>query len=172
MPAKVLPVPVDVISGILAGLLEVMKIVGVGVALDLPGLEDMNPGSAYLRALATPTPAPPPEYYAAAADFEPGPILADLFKGLDDMARVMDSKIFDGIRNDIAVPTQGVWDPAVLGTLATPPISSIPGFPIDDTRRLAIGPSSEYWHCSYFHDPAMRAALLQWLPGQAPLRVS
>ena len=49
LPAKVLPAPADAISGVLAGLLEALKIVGVGVSLDLPGLEAMNPGSQFLQ---------------------------------------------------------------------------------------------------------------------------
>ena len=57
LPAKVLPAPADVVAGILAGLLEMMKIIGVGVALDLPGLEDMRPGSPFLTE-ARPTRGP------------------------------------------------------------------------------------------------------------------
>jgi hypothetical protein len=164
LPAKVLPAPADAISGVLAGLLEVLKIVGVGVALDLPGLEAMTPGSQFLQGLGQATNVAP-EYFAAAADFEPGPILANLFNGLDDEGRVVDSAIFDHVHNDIAVPTEGVWNPAYL-TDPNSPATPIPGFPIDDpARRLVIGPGSVYWHCDYFDDPAMRAALLQWLPG-------
>lgn len=164
LPAKVLPAPADAISGVLAGLLEVLKIVGVGVALDLPGLEAMTPGSQFLQGLGQATNVTP-EYFAAAADFEPGPVLANLFNGLDDEGRVVDSAIFDHIHNDIAVPTEGVWNPASI-TYPNSPATPIPGFPIDDpARRLVIGPGSVYWHCDYFDDPAMRAALLQWLPG-------
>ncbi|HME64334.1 MAG TPA: hypothetical protein VKG61_05520, partial [Streptosporangiaceae bacterium] len=164
LPAKVLPAPADAISGVLAGLLEVLKIVGVGVALDLPGLEAMTPGSQFLQGLGQATNVTP-EYFAAAADFEPGPVLANLFNGLDDEGRVVDSAIFDHVHNDIAVPTEGVWNPASL-TGPDSPATPIPGFPIDDAaRRLVIGPGSVYWHCDYFDDPAMRAALLQWLPG-------
>jgi hypothetical protein len=133
----------------------VLKIVGVGVALDLPGLEAMTPGSQFLQGLGQATNVTP-EYFAAAADFEPGPVLANLFNGLDDEARVVDSAIFGHVHNDIAVPTEGVWNPACLTDPATP----VPGFPIDDpARRLVIGPGSVYWHCDYFDDPAMRAAL-------------
>ena len=110
LPAKVLPAPADAISGVLAGLLEVLKIVGVGVALDLPGLEAMTPGSQFLQGLAQATNVTP-EYFAAAADFEPGPVLANLFNRLDDEGRVVDSAIFDNVHNDIAVPTEGVWNP-------------------------------------------------------------
>jgi hypothetical protein len=164
LPAKVLPAPADAISGVLAGLLEVLKIVGVGVALDLPGLEAMTPGSPFLQGLSQ-GPKVTPEYFAAAADFEPGPVLANLFNGLDDKGRVVDSAIFEHVHNDIAVPTEGVWNPASL-TDPNSPATAIPGFPIDDpARRLVIGPGSVYWHCDYFDDPAMRAALLQWLPG-------
>jgi pimeloyl-ACP methyl ester carboxylesterase len=164
LPAKVLPAPADAISGVLAGLLEVLKIVAVGVALDLPGLEAMTPGSQFLKSLGQATKVTP-EYFAAFADFEPGPILANLFNGLDDEARVVDSAIFDGVHNDIAIPTEGVWNPASVTDPNSPP-TPIPGFPIDDpARRLVIGPGSVYWHCDYFDDPAMRTALLQWLPG-------
>ena len=163
LPAKVLPAPADAISGVLAGLLEVLKIVGVGVALDLPGLEAMTPDSQFLQDLGQAT-KDTPEYFAAAADFEPGPILANLFNGLDDEARVVDSAIFGHDHNDIAVPTEGVWNPASLRD-PKKPATAISGFPIDPARRLVIGPGSVYWHCDYFDDPAMRAALLQWLPG-------
>jgi hypothetical protein len=164
LPAKVLPAPADAISGVLAGLLEVLKIVGVGVALDLPGLEAMTPDSPFLQGLAQATKATP-EYFAAAADFEPGPVLANLFNRLDDEGRVVDTTIFDHVHNDIAVPTEGVWNPPPITVPGSPAIP-IPGFPIDDpARKLAIGPGSVYWHCDYFDDPAMRAALLQWLPG-------
>ena len=164
LPAKILPAPADAISGVLAGLLEVLKIVAVGVALDLPGLEAMTLGSQFLRSLAQAANVTP-EYFAAAADFEPGPVLANLFNRLDDEGRVVDSEIFDGVHNDIAVPTEGVWNPASIKD-PNSPATPIPGFPIDDpARRLVIGPGSVYWHCDYFDDPAMRAALLQWLPG-------
>ena len=163
LPAEVLPAPADVISGVLAGLLEVLKIVGVGVALDLPGLEAMTPGSQFLQGLGQATNVAP-EYFAAAADFEPGPVLANLFDGLDDEGTVVDHAIFHQIHNDIAVPTEGVWNPAYL-TDPNSPATPIPGFPIDPARKLVIGPGSVYWHCNYFDDPAMRAALLQWLPG-------
>jgi pimeloyl-ACP methyl ester carboxylesterase len=172
LPAKVLPAPADVIAEILAALLEVLKIVGVGVALDLPGLEDMNPTSDFLANLRDTPASALPEYFAAAADFEPGPILANLFNRLDDLGRVVDTDIFDGVHNDIAVPTDGVWDPANPNGLAPPPAAGgIPGFPIDTAHRLDIGPGSVYWHCGYFDDPAMRAALLQWLQPRSNPRV-
>lgn len=167
LPAKVLPAPADAISGVLAGLLEVLKIVAVGVALDLPGLEAMTPGSDFLQGLAQAANlTTKPDYFAAAADFEPGPLLANLFNRLDDEGRVVDSEIFKDVHNDIAVPTEGVWNPDCIKDPDSPaPAITFPDFPIDPAHRLVIGPGSIYWHCDYFDDPAMRAALLQWLPG-------
>jgi hypothetical protein len=169
LPAKILPAPVDEVTEVLAGLMEVLKIVAVGLALSLPGLEDMAPGSAFLNELAQ-APGPPPQYFAAAADFEPGPLLANLFNRLDDLARVVDDEIFSGVHNDIAVPTRGIWDPVnPNGRDPAPDDAAIPGFPIPEGRRLAIGPGSVYWHCSYFHDQALRDALVEWLePDTAP----
>jgi hypothetical protein len=60
------------------------------------GLEAMTPGSQFLLGLGQATNVTP-EYFAAAADFEPGPILANLFNGLDDEGRVVDSAIFDHV---------------------------------------------------------------------------
>ena len=129
LPAKVLPAPADAISGVLAGLLEVLKIVAVGVALDLPGLEAMTLGSQFLQSLAQAANGTS-EYFAAAADFEPGPVRANLFNRLDDEGRVVDSEIFDGVHNDIAVPTEGVWDPASIKDPNSPSSSyPYPGLP-------------------------------------------
>jgi hypothetical protein len=69
----------------------------------------MTPGSQFLQGLGQATNVTS-EYFAAAADFEPGPILANLFNGLDDEGRVVDAAIFDHVYNDIAVPTEGVWN--------------------------------------------------------------
>ena len=162
LPAKVLPVPIDEVTEILAGLLELVKIVGVGIAVDLPGLEDMRPNSTFLSGLAT-VAEPTATYYAAAADFEPGPLLANLFNGLDDAGQVVDSAIFPGVRNDIAVPYNGVWDPANPDGATPAPGGVVAGFPVPEGNRLPIGPGSVYWHSTYFPDQAMRDALVRWL---------
>ncbi len=166
LPAKFLPAPADEITSILAGLLEVLKALAIDSALKLPGLEDMAPDSDLLKQLSSYT-GSPPEYFAAASDFEPGPLLANLFHKLDDEARVVDEAIFPGVKNDIAVPTNGVWDPANPSGSAPPPTTTpVPGFPIPTDRRLPIGPGDVYWHSAYFEDPLLRAALVRWLkPG-------
>src|SRR5215813_14679106 len=48
------------------------------------------------------TTSPPPQYLAAAADFEPGPVFANLFNGLDDEGKVVDPAIFPHVHKDIA----------------------------------------------------------------------
>ena len=155
--------PKSATIGLLGIAAAVALLVGVGTAAELPGLEDMEPGSALFDRLAAFTGAPP-VYFAAASDFEPGPVLANLFHSIDDVGRVIDVAVFHGVRNDIAVPTNGVWDPANPNGLSNPPSGPvIAGFPVPDDRRLAIGAGSVYWHCMYFDDQAMRDALVRWL---------
>jgi hypothetical protein len=164
LPTAALPGPVEVVSEILAALLEITKIVGTGAALKLPGLADMKQGSAYLQGLSQPAGAQVPTYYAAAADFEPGALLTHLFHKLDDEAELVDRDIFPHVRNDIAVPTNGVWDPANPDGANPPPDGQeIPGFPVPEERRLPLGPGDTYWHCSYFGDEQLRTALIDWL---------
>ena len=163
LPSTVLPVPIDEITSILAGVLEIIKAVAVDTTVNLPGLEDMKPGSDLLARLGAFS-GTAPEYFAAASEFEPGPVLANLFNSIDDLGHVVDEAIFPKIYNDIAVPTNGVWDPAnPNGATPPPPTAAIPGFPVPVDRRLPIGPTSVYWHSAYFDDPAMRAALVEWL---------
>ena len=164
LPSKILPAPIDEVTSILAGILEIMKAIGVDTELALPGLEDMKPGSDLLNRLGAFV-GTPPQYFAAAAEFEPGPVLANLFHSIDDLGRVVDMAVFPHVHNDIAVPTDGVWDPACPNGVPDPskPAAVIPGFPVPADRRLPIGPTSVYWHSAYFEDPAMRSALVEWL---------
>jgi hypothetical protein len=159
---KFTPPTVDAVTTILAGILEIVKIVGVGVAADLPGLEDMQPDAEFLKALGSFTGAVP-EYFAAASDFTPPPPLQHIFSKLDNEGRVVDIAVFHGAHNDIAVPTNGVWDPANPDGDA--PGAPVAGFPVPDDpqHRLAIGPGDVYWHSAYFRDPDLRAALVTWL---------
>ncbi|HEU5270900.1 MAG TPA: hypothetical protein VFU36_13325 [Jatrophihabitans sp.] len=168
LPALTLPAPVEGITEVLAGVLELVKVLGVGTMDQLPGLDAMRPDSTFLSRLARGN-GSTAEYYAAAAEFQPGPMLAHLFNRLDDLAHVVDDAVFPHVRNDIAVPTNGVWDPADPAGLATPagaPVLRglpVPGFPVPDERRLLVGRGSTYWHCTYFQDQAMRDALVRWL---------
>lgn len=154
LPAVALPAPVDVASEILAGLLEIVKIIGTGAKPGLPGLTAMVPGSDYLNELSQLEGLSQPAgqaraYYAAAANFVPGPLLAHLFRQLDYDARFVDAGIFDGVPNDIVVPTDSVWD------LANPEVPQ--------ERRFPITPGDTYWYCSSLGDQALRAKLLSWL---------
>ena len=143
-------------------MLEIVKIVAVGTAVELPGLEDMCIGSTFLQDLADV--AGPPEYYAIAAQFVPGSVLHTVFRELDDEGRAVDGAIFPNIANDIAVPTNGVWDPANPNGVMPPPAgAAVAGFPVPSEKRQALGPGDHYWHCTYFTDPDACAALLRWL---------
>ena len=163
LPAMTLPAPVVGVTEVLAGVLELVKVLGVGTLDQLPGLDAMRPDSTFLAQLAGGT-GGTAEYYAAAADFQPGPTLAHLFNRLDDLAHVVDDAVFPHVRNDIAVPTNGVWDPANPAGLAeVAGTAAVRGFPVPDERRLLVGQGSSSWHCTYFQDQAMRDALVRWL---------
>jgi pimeloyl-ACP methyl ester carboxylesterase len=164
-PAAALTGPVGEVTEILAALLELVKIIGIGAAIELPGLESMLPTGAYLPELTARETAAygagsRPTAYAAAASFSPGELLATVFHKLDDLGRIVDEAVFPGVANDIAVPTTGVWDPAGTGADA-PGAASL--FPIPTSRRLALGPGDVCWHCNYFGQAATRAAVLTWL---------
>ena len=167
LPAGALVGPAAEITEILAGLLELVKIIGIGAAVGLSGLESMLPNGPYLpelvaRETAAYGTAQPPNAYAAAASFVPGPLLATAFHKLDDLGNLVDEAVFPGVPNDIAVPTAGVWDPAATGGSA-PTADSL--FPVANAQRLEIPEGDTCWHCSYFSQDEMRAAVVNWLTG-------
>ena len=111
LPALVIPPPVDEVAGIIASVLELIKVVAVDGAVRLPGLESMKPGSDVLQALAAHT-GYFPTLYGVGSSYQPGPLLAHVFNGLDDASKIIDDAVFQAITNDIAVPTYGVGNPA------------------------------------------------------------
>jgi hypothetical protein len=162
LPAQAIPGPIAAVADVLAGILEILKLLALDTALALPGLEAMCLGSPFLQTLTKL--ASPPNGYAIAAEFVPGNVLNTVFSEWDDIGRLVDGAIFPDIANDIAVPTNGVWDPANPTGAASPATATRPdGFPVKPENRQAIGPGDKYWHCTYFTDPEARDALLRWL---------
>jgi hypothetical protein len=153
------PGPWSTVTGVIDGILQLVRIVAIAGAQGLPGLECMTPGSPLLTALNTST-GPTPTYYAIDTDFTP----PDYFKHPFDLAlaaedaadKVLDLKVFDRHANDVAVPTDGV------GT-----VPGAAGFPVPVDRHLAFGPST-VWHCSYYSKPQTWQALTTWLDPQGP----
>jgi hypothetical protein len=140
------PGPWSTIEGMVEGILELVKIVGVGAMGGLPGLNAMAPGSDLLTALDA-GPAPGAVHYAVHANFEPTGALISLLRAGD---AVMDT-VFGEVANDVAVPSLGVG--TVPGDL---------GFPVSEQNTLSFGPGP-VWHCSYFSQKETATSLIKWL---------
>jgi hypothetical protein len=85
-------------------------------------------------------------YYAVAADFEPKGSLRDFI-----MNAVAD-KIFGNEKNDLLVPTLGVYQ----GIAAA-------GFPIPEKQTLMYPASKGVAHSFYFVQPETSTKLKEWL---------
>jgi hypothetical protein len=148
------PGPWSTVTGVIDGILQLVRIVAIGGAQGLPGLECMAPGSPLLTALNN-SAGHTPTYYAIDTNFTP----PDYFKHPFDLAlaaedaadKLLDVEVFDRQANDVAVPTGGV------GT-----VPGAAGFPVPVDRHLAFGPST-VWHCSYYSKPQTWQALTTWL---------
>ena len=162
LPGLVFPPPVDEVAGIIASVLELIKVVAVDSAVKLPGLEAMKPGSDLLQALGTYTGAYP-KLFGVGSSYQPGALLAHVFNGLDDASQIVDDLVFKSIANDIAVPTYGVANPADPGTPPPDEPGDSGGFPIAGSDWLLLDGTPQYWHSAYFDDATVRQAILKWL---------
>ncbi len=143
----------------LAELFELLKAAAFGIADGFPGLECMLPGSPFLEQLAA-VPPPAPELYAIDTDFRPWGFLRSVFdlrrEFVDGAEVLVDRPVFDGRRNDVAVPTDSVG----LG-------HSGAGFPVPAASSHLFGPDEHVWHLTYFDQPATVDLLTAWFAGQA-----
>ena len=144
------PGPWTVVLDVLDAVLEVVKILGQGALGGLPGLASMDPRGRFLPRLGSVAPDGG-RLFAVDADFEPTGSLAALW----NLPETAVDKVFGDRHNDGVVPTDGV------GTVRGPG-----GFTIDAERSLHFTDRDGVWHCSYFTEPRLSAALLDWLPGQ------
>jgi pimeloyl-ACP methyl ester carboxylesterase len=150
--------PPGTVAAVLTSVLEVVKVFGQGIEGGMPGLTDMQPGSALLAALNKPaTPAAPPStpYFEIDANYRPDGSLKWLMRGFDD---VEDDAVFGGAANDVAVPSAGVGET----TLAAGETVPGPGFPVPETSALHY-PAGVVWHCTYFEQAQTHAELRSWL---------
>lgn len=138
--------PWSVVTDVLSGVLEVVKIVAAAVVNKLPGLQAMDPNDSVLKALGgTADPALP--RYAIDAEYEPTGSLLRLSRGADLAVDL----VFGNAANDFVVPTSGAAGP-----------TGVPGFPVPAQRRLSFGPADGVWHCSFFSQPKTIAKLEEW----------
>jgi hypothetical protein len=143
--------PPGTVAAVLASVLEVVKVSGQGIEGGMPGLTDMQPGSALLTTLNAATGSPPsPQvpYFEIDANYQPDGTLKWLTRGFD---HVEDDAVFADAANDVAVPSAGVGE-TVPG----------PGFPVPSTSALHY-PLGDVWHCTYFDQPPTHASLQSWL---------
>jgi hypothetical protein len=112
---------------------------GVG---SLPGLEDMNPGNPFLTQLNGASGDNGP-YYGIEADFQPTGGLAAAIEnnGID--------ALFQGLANDLVVPTAGV--------------SKINGQDLPATQVDLYPQSSNVYHTDYFYQQGTWDSILKFL---------
>ena len=140
----------DSVSTIVAeGVLCLVKILGSGIANNLPGLAAMNLAGEYLPSLANRTVGNPNGMFVVAADYSPSNL--DALKKL--MLSTADTAIdqFFNEPNDLVVPTLGCSEG---------PINSL-GFPIEQGRVFKLTGSSN--HCNVFEDSTVHRKLSTWL---------
>ena len=66
---------------------------------------------------------------------------------------IVDHAVFDGVVNDVAVPTIGVGETSTAGD----------GFPVDAVNHLGFAPGQHVWHCTDFNQAKTASALAGWL---------
>jgi hypothetical protein len=140
----------DTVSTIVAeGVLCLVKILGRGVADNLPGLSAMNLAAEYLPALARRPIGSVDGMFVVASDYAPAnrDALKQLLLSAADSAV---DRFFDEA-NDLVVPTLGCSE----GPLASA------GFPIPVERLDRLSGSTH--HCNFFENAAVQQKLTTWL---------
>jgi hypothetical protein len=137
--------PDNGLTEILAGVITVAKMLAVGAAKGLPGLQSMRPGGDFATWLNA-GPRSETRYFALSSDFTPGE------PGLRQLAadRLMD-RIFKAA-NDLVVPTEGVFS-----------ANGSECFPIEE-RLVFKGPGAVA-HTGYFASRVTRDQMMEWLRG-------
>jgi pimeloyl-ACP methyl ester carboxylesterase len=140
------PGPYSTVVEILEGIITAVKLIGHGALKGLSGIAPMDPQSPFLKRLNSPGTQTNTQYFALTSDFEPTGGLKDWIE--DQMA----DRVFGQEKNDLLVPTDGVYK----GIKAF-------GFPIPDDRALVFTPSQGVAHSYYFTHPDTSFKLKEWL---------
>lgn len=140
----------DTVSTIVAeGVLCLVKILGAGVARNLPGLAAMNMAGDYLSSLARRTIANTDGMFAVAANYTPANrnALKQLMLSAADAA--VDSFFTED--NDLVVPTLGCSEGSIVAA----------GFPISANRLIRLYGATH--HCNVVQNPTVQQQLSAWL---------
>lgn len=137
--------PPNLVTTIFKAIIAVVKHLAANIVAGLEGLQAMAPDGGFLKFLNTPTPplSPDTKYFAMASDFEPVKL------GVKTAFDALLDQIF-GIRNDLVVPTAGVYEDngATL-------------FPIRE--RVVYSETEGVTHTGFFGKEETRRQLLKWL---------
>lgn len=147
--------PDNVYTLSLEGVLILVKVVGHGALVKLPGINSMLPGGEFLQRLNDPVEPGADKhesiYYAISADFKPAD--ANMLRQFGAMVK---DKFVDrvfGEENDGVVPTLGSY---VIGPDAH-------GFPIPSKRLRVWSLQTKIHHTNYFHQRAVNEQIAAWL---------
>ena len=137
-------IPSAGVSDVLAGIVTVAKMLAVGAAKGLPGLQAMQPGGDFAKWLNAGSRGSETRYFALASNYEPAePGLKALLKN-----RLMD-KVFSSA-NDLVVPTDGVYAENGSGW-----------FPIEERHVFQGGDAVA--HTEFFAKASARSKIMEWL---------
>ncbi|MET0935262.1 MAG: hypothetical protein ABWX83_04690 [Luteibacter sp.] len=141
--------PSGPVTETIEAMITVLKMVAHGALKGLEGLAGMKPGGEFLTKLNTAFDAPT-TCFAVTSNYEPTDTgLRGLVAGVGD--GVVD-QVFEKARNDLVVPTDGVWD-----------TNGATGFPLDKGNLLILESAEGVMHTTYFSSPAVSQALLRWM---------
>jgi hypothetical protein len=133
------------VTDTLEAIITVVKQLAVATLKGLDGLQSMLPNGTYLNDLATAIPANP-NYFALASNFTPGsgsPVSIRIAN------RVVD-KAFQNAKNDLVVPTDGVFQFGAGGLI---PAARLHVFEADEPPV----------HTRFFLKDDTRKSILNWL---------
>jgi hypothetical protein len=132
-------------SIVLDALFAVAKQLAVDTLIGLDGLQAMLPGGKFLRKLNTGTATV--RYFALASACKPN--APGLLAWAADR---LFQRIFQGLENDLVVPTGGVYEGNGSAL-----------FPIASTRCLVFRPEDDVNHVGYFAQERARRTIYKWL---------
>jgi len=141
-------VPDNPVTDTLDVVLTVIKQLAVGAFGGLDGIMSMNPRGDYLTQFLNQPAAVSATYHAVAANYEP-PDGSALLRSVRDVAT---DRVFGDAKNDLVVPTDGVFTAA--GASA---------FPV--AEPLVFDAAAGVDHSSFWDRPQFADALARWLPG-------
>ncbi|PTR33981.1 hypothetical protein C8J98_102168 [Luteibacter sp. OK325] len=141
--------PTGPVTETIEAMITVLKMISHGALAGLDGLAGMKPGGTFLTKLNTDFTSTT-TCFAVTSNYEPTDSgLRGLVAGLGN--GVVDN-VFQEARNDLVVPTDGVWDK-----------NGATGFPLAAANLLVLESAEGVMHTTYFSCPAVAQSILKWM---------